>query len=136
MRKIALLLLGAVMLPLAVGCSQSIVRGQSPDVVYTHGNPGGDPSMGGANGFCPPDANGQCPPGYQMQGQCPPGGNCFGNGIGSGLASCLANGFGNGGPQTNYWAPNDLAYPPANALPGVVQYPYYTLKGPDCFFRK
>ncbi|MCY2965426.1 MAG: hypothetical protein NT069_17630 [Planctomycetota bacterium] len=33
-----------------------------------------------------------------------------------------------------YHVPHDLSYPPAGAMPAVVQYPYYTNKGPDCFF--
>jgi len=33
-----------------------------------------------------------------------------------------------------YHVPSDLAYPPQPDLPAIVQYPYYTCKGPDCFF--
>lgn len=33
-----------------------------------------------------------------------------------------------------YQVPQGLNYPPQNAMPGVVQYPYYTVKGPDDFF--
>jgi len=125
MRNIALLLLGALVLPMAVGCSHSVIRGQSPDVVYTPNGSMGDQSMG-QGGYCPPGGGyGQCPPGYCPQG-CPPGGGCPGGLLGGGL----------GAGGTNYWAPQDLAYPDQNAMPGIVQYPYYTLKGPDCFFRK
>ena len=35
-----------------------------------------------------------------------------------------------------YVVPQGLNYPPQNAMPGVVQYPYYTVKGPDCFFHQ
>ena len=35
---------------------------------------------------------------------------------------------------STYKVPKNLAYPPPNAPPAVVQYPYYTVKGPDCFF--
>ncbi len=35
-----------------------------------------------------------------------------------------------------YCVPNDLVYPPPGDAPAVVQYPYYTVKGPDCFFHK
>lgn len=34
----------------------------------------------------------------------------------------------------DYKAPKGLVYPPANQPAAVVQYPYYTLKGPDDFF--
>ena len=35
-----------------------------------------------------------------------------------------------------YKAPKNLKYPPANQPPAVVQYPYYTLRGPTDFFQK
>lgn len=35
-----------------------------------------------------------------------------------------------------YRVPQGLNYPPPNAMPGMVQYPYYTVKGPDCFFHQ
>ena len=35
-----------------------------------------------------------------------------------------------------YNAPKNLKYPPANQPPAVVQYPYYTLRGPTDFFQK
>jgi len=35
-----------------------------------------------------------------------------------------------------YKAPEGLRYPPANQPPAVVQYPYYTLRGPTDFFQK
>jgi hypothetical protein len=38
-----------------------------------------------------------------------------------------------------YRVPRNLSYPPQDEIPGVssgiVQYPYYTCKGPDCFFK-
>ncbi|GAB4152920.1 MAG: hypothetical protein Tsb009_29040 [Planctomycetaceae bacterium] len=34
----------------------------------------------------------------------------------------------------DYKAPQGLVYPPANQPAAVIQYPYYTLKGPDDFF--
>ena len=30
--------------------------------------------------------------------------------------------------------PKNLRYPPANQPPAIIQYPYYTVKGPDDFF--
>jgi len=35
-----------------------------------------------------------------------------------------------------YRAPEGMTYPPANQPPAVVQYPYYTLRGPTDFFQK
>ncbi len=35
-----------------------------------------------------------------------------------------------------YKAPKDLRYPDPNQSPPVVQYPYYTLRGPTDFFTK
>jgi hypothetical protein len=37
---------------------------------------------------------------------------------------------------TPYRVPGDLVYPPPGDQPAIVQYPYYTNKGPDCFFHK
>jgi hypothetical protein len=37
-----------------------------------------------------------------------------------------------------YRVPKNLVYPPGGvdgAFGGIVQYPYYTCKGPDCFFK-
>jgi hypothetical protein len=34
-----------------------------------------------------------------------------------------------------YSVPRDLSYPPPGP-PAIVQYPYYTCKGPDCFFHQ
>ena len=34
-----------------------------------------------------------------------------------------------------YRVPKNLVYPPEGQMPGIVQYPYYTCKGPDCFFK-
>jgi hypothetical protein len=36
----------------------------------------------------------------------------------------------------HYSAPKDLVYPQQNQPAAVVQYPYYTVKGPDDFFHK
>lgn len=35
-----------------------------------------------------------------------------------------------------YSEPRDLRYPPVGDSAAVVQYPYYTFKGPDDFFHK
>jgi hypothetical protein len=36
----------------------------------------------------------------------------------------------------SYHRPRNLAYPPPNLPGGAVIYPYYTHKGPSCFFRQ
>jgi len=36
----------------------------------------------------------------------------------------------------DYRAPKNLVYPPANMPGAVVQYPYYTLRGPTDFFQE
>jgi len=56
--------------------------------------------------------------------------------------NCNPDGFGHqfcAPPQSHrfeYVVPQGLNYPDPNAQPGVVQYPYYTVKGPDCFFHQ
>ena len=45
--------------------------------------------------------------------------------------------FGNGCCYCRpYRVPCNLRYPPQGQQPGIVQYPYYTCKGPDCFFAE
>ncbi len=43
-------------------------------------------------------------------------------------------------PTHNLWYqydhPQGLVYPADNTPAAVVQYPYYTCKGPDCYFHK
>lgn len=81
----------------------------------------------GPAGYCPP---GYGPPGYGPYGYCPHGVPC------QDCPQCWAakdwrpthhNYF-------SYSEPTGLVYPPANQPPAVVQYPYYTVKGPDDFF--
>ena len=65
-------------------------------------------------------------------GSCPPGGygNCpHGHGCQNG---CFQGIHHNHSYQVR--RPSDLSYPPANMPGGVTVYPYYTHKGPDCFF--
>jgi hypothetical protein len=56
--------------------------------------------------------------------------------------NCAPDSFGHDfcAPPTSsrfqYVVPQGLNYPQPNAMPGVVQYPYYTVKGPDCFFHQ
>lgn len=57
-------------------------------------------------------------------------------------ANCYPDTFGHQfcAPPTSskfkYVVPQGLSYPDPNAMPGMVQYPYYTVKGPDCFFHQ
>lgn len=57
-------------------------------------------------------------------------------------ANCYPDSFGHqfcappASHRFQYQVPQGLNYPQANAMPGVVQYPYYTVKGPDCFFHQ
>lgn len=64
---------------------------------------------------------------YNDQAYCPPYG---GGGDGSGRAIPRQH------YKYRYVVPQGLNYPPQNAMPGVIQYPYYTVKGPDCFFHQ
>lgn len=45
---------------------------------------------------------------------------------------------GHGGQDcvVKYRVPSDYVYPPPGDAPSTVVYPYYTHKGPDCFFAK
>ena len=119
MRKfVGLSLLVAMFAPALVGCSQhaGVVRGQSPC----------------PNGYCPPGAMAGHPgmghPGMGQPGMYD-GWNC--------RRPCD-----NGCPEPQrvqganyrYVEPSCLQYPTQPDVPAVVQYPYYTLKGPDCFF--
>ena len=133
MNKFSLLVLAAgLLLPITQGCSQNsqIVRGQSPQGPqqqmasmpggapgYYGGYQGMNPDLGPGGSYCPqpmPGMNGNCPQGM---------GGAFGD-------SAYCNGNRWCGP-TSY-----NMYPPQNDVPAVVQYPYYTTKGPDDFFLK
>lgn len=146
MKKLAWALAAALAAPLFVGCSAapSTYRGQSPAA------PGGAiEQTSWYDSTCPNCQSGQCdghhfhlgglfgagpvgpPPGCE-----PPAGGRRGVhhmlGIGPG-------GIGGGWYPTHhhtfdYEPPEDLVYPPQNQPAAVVQYPYYTLKGPDDFF--
>ena len=61
--------------------------------------------------------------------------------------NCDPNAYGGAGcgdsswhPTHYHWytyeAPRNLVYPPQNVPASVIQYPYYTCKGPDDFFKK
>jgi hypothetical protein len=126
MRQITLVLAGLVLLPLAVGCStgSQVIRSQSPE----H-----------SSEYCP---NGNCQhdPSTCLHCQRNARRNALGGG---GLGGCFGDccngaitGVGTPGCFDCYWGNVPPTYPPQGAMPGVVQYPYYTSKGPDCFFHQ
>lgn len=121
MRKFGIWVVAAgALFPLAVGCSQNpqVIRGQSPQGPQAMG---GGPVMQGApvgSAYCPPGMDGM--PG----GFCPPGMGGFGGGFGD---SAYVRATRLNGP-TSY-----NVYPTPCDVPPVVQYPYYTTKGPDDF---
>ncbi len=81
--------------------------------------------------------------GNRSDNGCPncPGGELNSSG-GCGLCGWLGGGHGGHGWHPthhhtyDYRAPKGLVYPPANQPAAIVQYPYYTVKGPDDFFKK
>jgi hypothetical protein len=105
--QLFLLLAATVCLPLAIGCSQTsqVVRGQGPEAYMADG------------AICYPD---DCDDDDCDDDKCHRCRFCKG----CGCCYCRP-----------YCIPNDLVYPPPGDLPAIVQYPYYTNKGPDCFFH-
>jgi hypothetical protein len=70
----------------------------------------------------------------QQAEYCPPGSATYGDDCDD--CDCHHHGRWCDCPMCRpYCIPNDLVYPPPGDLPGIVQYPYYTCKGPDCFFH-
>lgn len=106
------------------GCASSpvVMRGQSPDA-YARAPQRGNIQRVGYNNYDQYYANMQMDPMVN-------GGYCDGDGCGHNFCappSCY---------KFQYVVPQGLNYPPPNALPGVLQYPYYTVKGPDDFFHQ
>lgn len=142
--RIAYALTACLVLPMAVGCSsqQQLVRGQNPDMPMTQpGQPGMYRNVSMMNGATMMHSGGQCP-------TCPNDGGVYGgmvyadgycpdpycqcNGHGS-CWSCLKKLHGHH-HFYRYKEPRGLVYPPANSPAAVVQYPYYTHKGPSDYF--
>jgi hypothetical protein len=132
-RALMILLSGAIGL-LATGCASSTptLRGQNPD--------GGFGAWGGAAGMGHGDCqSGMCQPGHSGHApQCGPGGSCqHGHGgMCRGGAGCNLPFHPVHRNFHTYDAPRGLMYPPENAAPAQVQYPYYTLRGPTDFFME
>ena len=133
MRRFVLAIAAAgTLLPLAVGCSKhsQIVRGQAPGEAYMM--PGGP---GGAM-YCPPGGPMGCPPNVGLLGDLknfpgPPGYPR----LETGPLVNPVHGY-DVAYKMKYREPRDLVYPPPGDQPATVQYPYYTVKGPDCFFQQ
>lgn len=114
--KLLLLVAAAVLLPLAVGCSgrSQVVRGQGPAAAYAGQSIAAQPGAATAGAYDP-----NCVYEDEYGDYCDD--SCHGPACKCRM--CLP-----------YHIPCDLSYPPMGDMPGVVQYPYYTCKGPDCFF--
>lgn len=132
------------------GCAETqAIRAQSPSDQYSvvpagcsdsncQGTPGcqpGCPNGGGYGGGYGVGANSPYCPQYG-------GGMTFGQ-VQAHHAGWQNQQFGGNGfrhPNHRHWysyeEPKGLVYPPANTPAAMVQYPYYTLKGPECFFMK
>jgi hypothetical protein len=136
--KIVLRITAAVLLPLAIGCTQGpgLVRGQNPSELTP---PPGQPvrtvglfSNGGeAEHSCPLCAAGQGQHGAHV---AQPYQHVLNHGNHQGGA-----GLGHHPTHYNWFSyeqPRNLVYPPANQPAAVIQYPYYTVKGPSDFFMK
>ena len=131
-RTMAVLLSGAIGISVT-GCASSspVLRGQSP--VDGHGSWSDGPAM---NHECPMCESGQ---GHGQGQPCPP--YRRGHGPHRGAANCPDAGCNLPGHPVHrnfhtYHAPQNLMYPPENAAPAQVQYPYYTFRGPTDFFMK
>lgn len=131
-RTMAVLLSGTIAI-FVTGCASSVptMRAQSPQDGY------GSWSDGPAsNHDCPMcqasdgHAHGQaCPPSHGSHGGHHGAANCQGAGCNLPLHPVHRN-------FHTYHAPQNLMYPPENAAPAQVQYPYYTFRGPTDFFMK
>jgi hypothetical protein len=127
---VTLLLSGAIGI-LVTGCSSTapVMRGQSPQGSWSPG-----PVMSDGCPMCQSTAG---PNGQMIHApycdSCPPSQRC---GLGHGNGNCnlpfnpVHRNF------HTYSAPQGLMYPPENSAPALVQYPYYTLRGPTDFFMK
>jgi len=125
-RTMAVLLSGAIGI-LVTGCASSTptMRAQSPQNGF--GSSSNGPAM---NHDCPMCQSGEghgqvCPPNHGGYG----GPNCQGAGCNLPFHPVHRN-------FHTYQAPQNLMYPPENAAPAQVQYPYYTFRGPTDFFMK
>lgn len=121
-----------LLLPLSVGCStgSSIVRGQNPDELPAGGvvQASHSQDFGAEAQYVTPVSHENY--GTPMYYDCPPA-DCPDN-------NCLAckKCWPHHKHYYSYAEPQNLLYPPANTPAAMVQYPYYTVKGPSDFFMK
>lgn len=123
--KFVLGLTACLLAPILAGCTAAgpgIVRGQSPAEPHYQVS---QPAMQATNVSYggPGMSSGQMMPQEYMI--CPP----TEQGRGYGMYPRHHHTY-------DYKAPQNLSYPPATQQAPVVQYPYYTVKGPSDFFMK
>ena len=119
-------LAACLLLPLCVGCSADpgVARGQNP-AAYS---PAAFPSWGTQIG----------PVHYSPQVISEQNGGQWGSACSNGVCDqgcCRPSAWQPTHYHTfEYKRPKNLVYPPANQPAAIVQYPYYTVKGPSDFF--
>lgn len=141
-------LFAAIAVSATVGCSSpaTVTRAQSPGIQqvghHSHGplcdgnclGHGGGSFGAFGGGF----GGGSCRPAHGMSTMhncpigspgCPTG--CWDGGWGGEETGFLGRKY-----ERTFVAPQNLKYPPQNVPPTVIQYPYYTLRGPTDFFMK
>ena len=117
--------------PLCVGCTSTpgVVRGQSPAVTPVRD------TMAQMAAHHDPRCDYRRDPNYMVHGGPP-----IGPGNPAGPDQCDDRRPNEWQPTHNLWyqynQPRNLVYPQDNTPAAVVQYPYYTCKGPDDFFLK
>jgi hypothetical protein len=160
--RVASGLMACLMMSLLVGCAnQSLIRGQSPaDSASASNLPDATvveaPAVYGGSNSAVPYAEYPFPYNNRLaheiknrvDSKLPPDdySNCYKNGelpTWNGSAWVYADGtpYWGWGPKHhfsfNYKVPENLVYPSPSPTPaGMTMYPYYTLKGPDCFFHQ
>ncbi|HQX52945.1 MAG TPA: hypothetical protein PLR25_23695 [Planctomycetaceae bacterium] len=135
-RAMAVLLSGAIGI-FVTGCATSTptTRGQSPQ--GSSGSWSDGPAMNHDCPMCQSGmGHGQPQMGHGQPQYCPPGGPCQQQGGHCQGAGCNLPCHPVHRNFHTYEAPSNLMYPPENAQPAQVQYPYYTFRGPTDFFMK
>lgn len=140
------------------GCTsgnQGIIRGQTPATRTALIQPAPEAGSDYMNHWGEPAPSPGCGPGCQNPDLAPfgmysgmhhpahrhpPYQHVLNHGGPYSASCCLYGGGLEGGHQPthyhiySYEQPRDLVYPPANTPAAIIQYPYYTTKGPDDFF--
>lgn len=156
--RVASGLTACLMMSLLVGCAnQGLIRGQSPADSVPHLPEATVVEAPGASGGAyyadpheeyPFPFNGRIGRGVKnrVDRKIPDYSNCYKNGelpTWNGSAWVYADGtpYWGWAPthhfSSKYCPPENLVYPSPSPTPaGMTMYPYYTLKGPDCFFHQ